>query len=284
MAGLIPPATALHWEWDRSVEKGIIVARRIWFKTYSADYLIDKKIDETPWEARGLLWSIWCVLHQEGRLSSDPKEIARKIRAPLEIVQMHMQTLMQFLHKDAEGLLYSKRLDDEIERGEHISIVRTAAAKVRHSKELPANASAKEPANGHAKLVHSESESELNTPLTPQGGKPKRRTRQQIISEFGEGTKQVVNPIIQIWPKIRPGNQSAIAPDVPLLASRVDEILHSTPSVTPELLLAGAKLYLAEQKQFPHAPEFFFGPGKNGEPPWKAYARMAYHQQRQVAQ
>jgi hypothetical protein len=40
-------------------------------------------------------------------------------------------------------------------------------------------------------------------------------------------------------------------------------------------------MYVEERKEFPHAPEYFFGPGKQGGdgPPWRHYAKMLYHEQ-----
>jgi hypothetical protein len=139
--------------------------------------------------------------------------------------------------------------------------------------------------------MQSESESDITTPLTPQGGntvgltvtKKKRRSREEIFSPYSPETKNLVNEILKTWPRTRPGNKSPINPDIPLLANRLDVLLH-TPNLTSALLIGAGRRYLDEHKDFPHAPEFFFGPGKNGEPPWKAYARMEFHErQKQLA-
>lgn len=107
----------------------------------------------------------------------------------------------------------------------------------------------------------------------------KRRTKEEIFSPFLPETKVVVNEVLTIWPKQRPGNNSPIRPDLALLASRIDELLKN-PHLTTQILIGAVKRYLTEKKDFPHAPEFFFGPGKIGgnEPPWKPYARMEYHE------
>lgn len=135
--------------------------KKIWFKFYSADYLLDSKIDALPLEAQAVVVRMWCVLHRDGRISADPREISRLCRVPIEIVQMHMQNIVQMFIKDADGLLYSKRMDEEIERTERISVVRTQAAMASHSKRLPTNAVAKPPAKASAKVVQSESESDI---------------------------------------------------------------------------------------------------------------------------
>jgi hypothetical protein len=109
--------------------------------------------------------------------------------------------------------------------------------------------------------------------------KKKRRTRDEIFEPYSEETKEIVNEIIDIWPKVRPANKSKIEPDLPLLASRIDQIRKTSEHLTKGIILGTARRYVDEQKEFPHAPEFFFGPGKNGEPPWRAYARMEYHEQ-----
>jgi hypothetical protein len=108
----------------------------------------------------------------------------------------------------------------------------------------------------------------------------KRRTKALILSPYSEATKNLVNQIIQMWPETRPGDKSKINIDTALFASRLDEILTRWENMTPEFTIAVVKRYLAEGKEYPHGPEFFFGPGKKGGdgPPWFHYAKMEFHE------
>lgn len=105
----------------------------------------------------------------------------------------------------------------------------------------------------------------------------KRRTREDLFLGYDPRTKPTTNTVLQIWAKVRPGNHSPIKPDVALLAERIDNLLKN-PHLTPEILIGASRRYLAEEKLYPHSPEFFFGPGKDGVPPWRAYARMEWEQ------
>jgi hypothetical protein len=107
--------------------------------------------------------------------------------------------------------------------------------------------------------------------------KRKRRSRSRVIEAFSGATRQVVNELLKIWPVVQPKDRSPIRLDVPMLAGRVDSLLRE-PGVTADLVLAAANLYLEQQKQFLHAPQFFLGPSNGKESPWLPYARMVAYQ------
>jgi hypothetical protein len=119
----------------------------------------------------------------------------------------------------------------------------------------------------------------LATPEPKKG----RRTKSQIFEPFSEEVKTVVNRVFEIWPHKRPGNNSKIQPDLALLAGRIDQILKNR-ELNAQLLIRSAERYLAEPHDFPHAPEYFFGPGKTGGdgPPWRHYARLEWYEQRKT--
>jgi uncharacterized protein YdaU (DUF1376 family) len=177
------------------------MAKSPWFKFYASDFLLDSKVDSLPLEAQAILIRMWSVIWIDGSIPCDPKIISRLCRVDVLQVQKNMQTLMQMFHKDVNGFLFSLRMDEEREKSSKISNVRRLAAESKHSKrhtELAhANDDAKVPANGHAKEMQSESESDITTPLTPQGGntvgltvtKKKRRSREEIFSPYSPETK-----------------------------------------------------------------------------------------------
>lgn len=118
-----------------------------------------------------------------------------------------------------------------------------------------------------------------NPPNPPIGGSEKKtwRTKSSILHEYSQETKDTVNAIINLWPDTDESNRilkTSLAP----LASRIDEAL-STPGVTPDVLIEGAKLYIKDKPKFMKNPHTFFGkPEDNGNGAnWKDYARTAYH-------
>jgi hypothetical protein len=113
----------------------------------------------------------------------------------------------------------------------------------------------------------------------------KRRKRDDIFSEYSEDVKLVVNTLSEIWPKTRPGTGTPIRIDLPLFAGRVEGILKAHKVITAPFLIDTGRMYVEERKEFPHAPEYFFGPGKQGGdgPPWRHYAKMLYHEQQAKA-
>jgi hypothetical protein len=103
------------------------------------------------------------------------------------------------------------------------------------------------------------------------------RTRTAVLSAYPQAVSRTVNHILSIWPSNHP-NGERIRPDLAALASRVDQILRDNEDADSELLIKAAETYLAEQRRFYRAPQFFFGPGNGTEAPWVAYARMIVHQ------
>lgn len=88
-----------------------------WFKAYAADYLLDSKIDAIPPEAEGLIWRIWCVCHLDGFCPSDPGELARKIRRPVEYVLKYKSYYESLF--ELKGTSYvSPRMEKEKRRSE----------------------------------------------------------------------------------------------------------------------------------------------------------------------
>lgn len=108
-----------------------------------------------------LLMAMW---KNGGTLPGDPKLLARIARGAIS------DAVMAFFESDDEGI-YQKRLRAELEDAQKKSIAASQSAKTRWANKPLKN---KKPAhaNGHAKAMLSESESDnkINTPLPPKGG------------------------------------------------------------------------------------------------------------------
>lgn len=131
-------------------------------------------------------------------------------------------------------------------------------------------------------VVEAEAEADKTT-TTPvvaaEVTKKKRRTRNEIFSPYPAEVGNLVNTILNKWPKVQPKDRAEIHFDIPMLAERVDGLLHQ-PNVTTDILGKSAEAYLSERKNYYRAPQFFFGPGKGEDsPPWIAYARMIVHKE-----
>jgi hypothetical protein len=122
------------------------------------------------------------------------------------------------------------------------------------------------------------------TPASPSAPQPpakkKRRTKEIVIAEYAEDTRQVVNELLSAWPKVQPKDGSPIRVDVAMFASRIDALLRD--GHDRDLLFSAAGMYLTQKMGFFSAPQFFFGPGRNGDKPkWIAYAQMVNHRAHQ---
>ena len=122
---------------------GIFFVDRPWFKLYSADTLMDSKLDAIPPEAEGLVLRIWCICHIEGRCPAEPKELARKTRRSLDYV-LQYKSQCESLFALQDGFYISPRMERERKRSE----INRANAKDRwkHKTSMVCNA------NGNAKL------------------------------------------------------------------------------------------------------------------------------------
>jgi hypothetical protein len=113
-------------------------------------------------------------------------------------------------------------------------------------------------------------------PLEPKL-KSKRRTKASILDEFPPDTRNAINAIIDMWPKMRKGNGSSISISTPQLGYRVDLIVRENPGVTPDTLVKAAEWYLSEPDDWRKAPQYFFGVGGGDKANWTAYAKMVNH-------
>lgn len=105
-------------------------------------------------------------------------------------------------------------------------------------------------------------------PKPPRGGKG-RRTRQEILQPFSEGTRRVVNTLGVEWHKEDPkdGRKITISPEG--FAEAVDRVKAEQPHLDDDLIIDAGRNYLAEKRERYKAPQWFFGV----EGPWGGYVR-----------
>lgn len=183
------------------------------------------------------------------------------------------------LNRTADGIIFIRRMvRDAQKRAQTRKRVRRFRDKQDVTHDVtPLKRACNEYENETLLAIQNSEAKETTTP--PTSSKRKRKNREELISGFSESVAAVVNPLIEEWPTKRKDG-STVRIVVPEFAGRVDELLQN-PAITAELLLQSGRDYLKEKPEFPHAPQYFFGPGNGKGPPWRSYARMIYHRQQQ---
>jgi hypothetical protein len=104
--------------------------------------------------------------------------------------------------------------------------------------------------------------------------KQKRRSSKEVIQAFPEHIREIVNTLGHEWPKEDPMDGRKITISAVDFGARVSQILAEHPEITPALLLQAGQDYCKSSRNRYKAPQFFFGPGVNGDgAPWKPYVQ-----------
>lgn len=122
-----------------------------------------------------------------------------------------------------------------------------------------------------------EKNGEATASPTPKPKKP-RRTSVQVLADFRDETKAVVNALMPEWRKEQP-NGDPIDARTGDFAQAVESIFSlNCEWFTVDILTLAGKLYLAEKIKFYRAPQHFFSTAEKDENkwPWIGSARMAY--------
>jgi len=98
-------------------------------------------------------------------------------------------------------------------------------------------------------------------------GPRKRKTTTEKLEPYSAPVRQMVQKLYDVWPSQRIDG-STVRNDVVDAASNVELILKSYPDLALEQLEAAAAEWLEQKPDYPNAIQFWFGPGKSGEPPW----------------
>lgn len=118
-----------------------------WFKMYSADYLLDRDISMLSMEARGILVTIWCVLHRDKHIPDDVDLVAAIIHADPKVVRRNWVGIRAHLEAGIYGL-YSKRMEKE--RIEYD----TKCAKLKENAKAGGKARAKQKASNCSAIAN----------------------------------------------------------------------------------------------------------------------------------
>jgi uncharacterized protein YdaU (DUF1376 family) len=230
-----------------------------------------------------LLMHYW----RKGPLPNDPELLANIAKMTPDAWSIAQAVLMQFFYVGEDGLLHQKRADREIE---------AAIAKRKSAKEKARKGAAAKWGNRCSNDAPSSASSipqalleqcPLPLPLpilkattTPSPSLPvstpaprKRRTKAAIIAGYTEGTRKVLESILEGWPTKQTDN-SLIHIDRADLASKIDALLLQ-PEIEPNTLISAANAYLCENPYRLKAPQWFFGEGRGDGAHWLKYARAA---------
>jgi len=105
---------------------------------------------------------------------------------------------------------------------------------------------------------------------------PPRKKRRSINEPgaFPDEAKRVVRTLISLWPTRDGPDDRPIRIDQIAFAQRVSEIM-AEKQLGADTLIQAAKFYLEQKRERYKAPQYFFGPGNGGAPPWLAYVNAA---------
>lgn len=211
-------------------------------------------LDRISYEARGILWS-WADDHWRGM--QVPSPLFEASETATKEANKVWPTLRQWLDE--------KRITaEENSKSKHINAVN--ANRIRwESKRNP---------NGIQDIdieleKEQEKEKELKkttTPLPPKGGG--RIPRAKKLAPYPKEVVSFVEALSSEWPTKRKDG-SKVESDIVKTVSRVNSILNDNPDITIADLGAAARSWIKTSPNWPNAMEFWFGPGKGQEPPWR---------------
>ena len=259
-----------------------------WFKVDPAKFLSDAQVDAMSTVELGACFRLLCRQWLDGSIPDDLHLLGRLCRLDADPMGEAWVTLCHFFPlvetgKRANRYMWIER-DKVLSELERRSDEGTRAAlkrwdQVRKKKDatpngLPMPNPMGEPMQDQTQTRHREDKDK--PPLAPQGAptpsapdspRRKRRSREEILSGYGEGVKRIVSELLPVWPGFHdPEEKKPIRFDRAAFALKVSEILTEHKSATPELLLAAGHEYLSRKGEalWWKGPEFFFGP----QGPW----------------
>jgi uncharacterized protein YdaU (DUF1376 family) len=276
-----------------------------WFKFFASDYLLDEGVDALPLEAQGILVRLWCLAWRDQLLKDDPDTLARRAMVDPKAMRKHWAGLRAFFRETPEGLV-SDRMERERSESRGVSESRRLGARLTNEKrwgkrdgERVAGPSLTDRSAIAQRQVErvaqvSLSESESDTEIPPPSGAPKppepvkprrtRRSRVEILTAFPEPVREVVNTLGPEWHRQDPDGR-AIDTRPEEFGEAVARILGAQVELTPEVLIAAGRAYLASNRTRYRAPQWFFGVGKPEDPaPWVGYVRGELTRRQREAQ
>jgi uncharacterized protein YdaU (DUF1376 family) len=244
-------------------------------------------------EELGACFRLLCRQWIDGTLPDDLSILARFCRLDAKAMGQAWLTLCHFFPEIGEGrranrfmFLQREEVLAEMARksGEGVKAARKRWDEVAKKKDATPNAT---PNGSGMPEAMQETESEKNkkqtTPPTPPAspeGKSKkpRKKREEILMDFCDETKAVVNALMPVWRKEQP-NGDLINARVGEFAQAMEAIFDlGTEWFSVDILTLAGKLYLEEKINFYRAPQHFFSTAEKDKNkwPWLGHARMAY--------
>jgi len=101
----------------------------------------------------------------------------------------------------------------------------------------------------------------------PKPASRKRKTILEKLEPYPTEVREMVQRLIDVWPCSR-RDGSIVKNDVVDAASNVFSLLKNYPDLEIWQLEQAALDWLKDVPDYPNAIQFWFGPGKSGEPPW----------------
>jgi hypothetical protein len=251
---------------------------------YPKQYLGDDKVLAMDWDARGMHhWLLNISWQQEpkGSIPNDMALIRRWLGSPSDDIWRRVRPQIFSAWSFRDGRWFNGGMVRAAVRQQAFSESRTKSVRKRYEKPTSAQKTEEVLVVGSTSLKTENNQNQEITTTPPTPSKLKRKTRDEVIAGFSEAVAAVVNPLLAEWPAKQPQNKHPIRIDVAQFADRVDNILKNHSALSPPLLVEAARDYLKQEKNFYHAPQYFFGPGNGTEPPWRSYARMVWHMKQQ---
>lgn len=107
-----------------------------WFRFYSADYLLDRKISDLPMEGQGALVRLWCICHRDRNVPDDPIKAARLAGINPKLLKRFWPVIREkFFTIDAESNLSSSDMNRETNAVRSLSQDRSPLAKPKRDKQ-----------------------------------------------------------------------------------------------------------------------------------------------------
>lgn len=276
-----------------------------WFRFYSAEFLLDEKINGLVLTAQAIVVRMWCVLHQKGTLPLDPAIVARLIGVNARTMQAHWDQVIgmftvgpiiepstgdqRVINGSSTGdqrVITSSRLDRERRIGEERAAKHRMGAMKTNDQRWGTKGSLSD------RLRREEIREEVQVllpPITPpqepeslrspeQQKKPRGSRRPKVekvdtLLEIPDVTPDDVKAgreIVALCPKEDPDGRK-IHCDSREVVMRIVRIRERQPLFTPSVLVHAARGYYGKPRQRYKAAQYFLSlepDERSGKPPF----------------
>jgi hypothetical protein len=264
------------------------------------------------WEERGIYRELLDECYLKGSIPSGPTEIAALLGEEISIIGHALPRVLACFDK-REDRLFNKPIEEiranqleariaranryqkgtkpdasehtgaPLDKSTEVDLDKTQSTAQEHSQlrfDADNHTRRGEERRGEDKKKETKEES-------PKGASSGRRPRKGSVDAFmaTDIPKAVIESALRLfakWDKQDPDGRE-IKPDFNLMVPRMADILAKHPTLTLEVLEAGAMDYLEYKAKRRKAPQFYFGsqpPEGADKPLWRSYAEAAYMKQK----